>query len=327
MGLATVASGGLTLANHQHASQESFENRFELVRAAGMGFFGAVFYARVKSDYLLQTSRLTNNSVSYDTGDGIQGTIAVKICNPFCPSGVRTSARHLVKEIKAMQQIWSIMNEPLEHHFAKLYEYNTSDAPWYSMEPVLSGLTLESLFLTTQAKQQPIPEHLMFHMVDQITKAYIFLYEECRIVRADANRRNIMLRYPGRETPLMPDLVLIDWSLWEEASEERIIKDTKDVLESLSPVLFEGGRSCGASHEQVACTVSSTAHSRDWLQLYDIMSKRKCSMQSLRRKVSTTAEESRKKVDVGSEAAGAIQDLLATAGDSFMESSLREVVA
>jgi RIO-like serine/threonine protein kinase len=97
------------------------------------------------------------------------------------------------------------------------------------MEPVTSGLTLENLYKTTQAKQQPIPEDLTFHMIDQMTKACDFLYTKCRIIRADVNRRNIMLRYPGREAPLMPDLVMIDWPLWEESSDELILKDTADV--------------------------------------------------------------------------------------------------
>jgi serine/threonine protein kinase len=225
----TTAHTGTVRDSRQDACQESFEESFQPVYAAGMGFFGVVFYALMKSDLLLEKSRFTINTVKYDGASGLQKIKAVKICNPLCPSGVKASASYLIKELRAIQKVWLSMEEPVQHNFAQLYGYNTSDAPWYSMEPVTSGLTLENLYKTTQAKQQPIPEDLTFHMIDQMTKACDFLYTKCRIIRADVNRRNIMLRYPGREAPLMPDLVMIDWSLWEESSDELILKDTADV--------------------------------------------------------------------------------------------------
>jgi serine/threonine protein kinase len=109
------------------------------------------------------------------------------------------------------------------------------------MEPVLSGLTLGNMYMTSQQQALPVPEELAFYIVDQISQACSFLHDKCRIVRADVNRENVMLRYPGRESKLLPDVVLIDWSLWEEASAEWIVRETEKVYECLLPVLFEGG--------------------------------------------------------------------------------------
>jgi serine/threonine protein kinase len=328
---------GLTTTTHSHrnviqdsrrdASQESFEQRFELVHAAGMGFFGVVFYALIKSDFLLEKSRLKSDTLRYDGTSGLQKIKAVKICNPLCPSGVRASASYLNKEIRAVRQIWSCMEEPFQHSFVKFHEYNTSDTPWYSMEPVISGLTLESLYKTTQTKQQPLPEDLTFHFIDQVTKACNFLHTKCRIVRADVKLENIMLRYPGREAPLMPDLVMIDWSLWEEASDELILKDTADVYQAISPVFFEGGWPCGTHHERDACILTNTIHSQEWLHLYDVISTKKCSIQSLSESIASLANESRQQVVVNSEAANVIGDLLAAASSSFTEADLREALA
>lgn len=136
----------------------------------------------------------------------------------------------------------------------------------------MSGLTLEKLYLASKAKQQPLSEELAFHMVDQVTNACLFLHKKCCIVHADVNRENFMLRYPGRQTPLMPDVVLIDWSLWEEANPERIVKDTESVYKSLYPVLFEGGWGCGADHEQQGCAIHNITHSAEWFHLYRTIS-------------------------------------------------------
>jgi serine/threonine protein kinase len=313
--------------SRQNINLESFEQRFEPVHAAGIGFFGVVFYALIKSDFLLEKSRLKSDTLRYDGTSGLQKIKAVKICNPLCPSGVKASASYLDKEIRAIRQIWSCMEEPFQHNFAKFYEYNTSDTPWYSMEPVLSGLTLESLYKTTQFKHQPLPEDLTFHLIDHITKACNFLHTKCGIVRADVNRENLMLRYPGREAPLMPDLVMIDWSLWEEASDELMLKDTADIYQAISPVFFEGGWLCGAHHERDTCAVTNTTHSQEWLDLYDIISTKKCSMQSLGEKVASLANESRQQVLVYSEAANVIGDLLAAGKSSLTEVDFIEALA
>jgi serine/threonine protein kinase len=326
MGLITTTRANVVLENHPETNHESFEDWFELVHAAGMGFFGVVFYALIKSDFLSEKSRLKRDKIDYDGASGLQKIKAVKICNPLCPSGVKASASYLKKEIRAIRRVWSCMEAPFQHNFVKLYEYNTSDTPWYSMEPVMSGLTLESLYKTTQTRQQPLPEDLAFHIIDQVTKACNFLYTKCRIVRADVNRENIMLRYPGREAPLMPDTVMIDWSLWEEASGQMVLKDTADVYQAISPVLFQGGWPCGMHHERDACAVTNTTHSPEWLHLYDAMSARNYSMRSLSESVATLANESRQRVVVNSEAANVIGNLLTAASSSFTGPDLREAL-
>jgi serine/threonine protein kinase len=254
------------------------------IRACGWHgfFFGIVLYALIKSDFIVEQSRLTSDPVQYDSANGLRKIQAVKICNPSCPSGIKASGSYLIKEIEAMKQVWSSMEERVHHNFVKLYNYSTSDAPWYSMEPVMSGLTLEKLYITTQAQLLPIPEELAFHIVDQITKACLFLYEKCRMVSADVNRENVILRYPGRETALMPDVVLIDWSLWEEANAERIDIDTRGVYEFLCPFLFGGGWRCGTRHDENACTIKDVAHSQEWLDLYNTMSTKHLSLEHLR---------------------------------------------
>jgi hypothetical protein len=85
MGLITTARANVVLENHPETNHESFEDRFELVQAAGMGFFGVVFYALIKSDFLSEKSRLKSDTVRYGGADGLQKIKAVKICNPLCP--------------------------------------------------------------------------------------------------------------------------------------------------------------------------------------------------------------------------------------------------
>ncbi len=49
-------------ANSCHeAVQKTVEDHFELIDTAGMGFFGIVFYALSKSDFLHEQSLLTND--------------------------------------------------------------------------------------------------------------------------------------------------------------------------------------------------------------------------------------------------------------------------
>ena len=104
-----------------------------------------------------------------------------------------------------------------------------------------------------------------------MSQACLLLYDRCKIVRADVNRKNVMLRYPGRKSESLPDVVLIDWSLWEEASSERITRETENVYECLFPVLFEGGWECETRHDRQGYkAVNNTAHSPEWLELYAI---------------------------------------------------------
>jgi hypothetical protein len=65
------------------------------------------------------------------------------------------------------------------------------------MEAVMSRLTLEKLYKSSEKRGLPVPKELAFHLVDQITKATLFLHEKCAIVCADVNRENVMLRYPN----------------------------------------------------------------------------------------------------------------------------------
>ncbi|KAK5163062.1 uncharacterized protein LTR77_010997 [Saxophila tyrrhenica] len=330
MTLIAATSTGIVLSDHreadQDACQEGFQDRFELVHAAGVGFFGIVFYALVKSDFAFEQSRLTDDPSRYEGAGGLGKIQAVKICNPMCPSGVKASASYLVKEITAMRTVWSRMEKSVHLNFVKLHDYSISNAPWYSMEPVMSGLTLEKLYVTTQAWQSTVPEELAFHIVDQLTKACLFLYEKCNIVRADTNRENFMLRYPGRQTPLLPDVVLIDWSLWEEADAGRIAKDTRKMYEAVFPVLFEGGWTCGASHSQLGCAIDNATHSKAWLDLYNTMSAKASSIQRLGEGVAIAAKESRQRVEADSQVANVVRVLMVTAGDRFTETSLRRAL-
>ncbi|KNG45296.1 hypothetical protein DDE82_009020 [Stemphylium lycopersici] len=321
MGLITSTRANLERDGYHYGQEdkchEAFEDRFMPLDAAGMGFFGIVFYALTKFDFAVERSLLISDPVRYNSADGLRKVQAVKICNPLCPSGTKASAEYLMKEIKAMKRVWSEMEECVRHNFVRLCDYSTSNGPWYSMEHVTSGVTLETLYRTNQAKQSPVIEELAFHLVDQITKACVFLHEKCGIVCADVNRRNIMLRYPGRETPLMPDVVMIDWSLWEEANAERVDKDTKDVYESVFPVLFEVGWSCGMSHDQKTCTVSDAGHSREWLHLYKDMSARQLSLRHLGASVKNTSNESRRRVSEDCHKADKVQ------GSKFANESAR----
>ncbi|KAH3911547.1 hypothetical protein HBH56_136270 [Parastagonospora nodorum] len=56
-----------TSPDDPHATQD----RFELLDAAGMGFFGVVFYALTKHDFTVEQSRLTSDPANYDSAGGI----------------------------------------------------------------------------------------------------------------------------------------------------------------------------------------------------------------------------------------------------------------
>jgi serine/threonine protein kinase len=161
------------------------------------------------------------------------------------------------------------MEEDVQHSFVRLVSSCESETPWYSMEPVFSGLTLEKLYLASQVQDLPIPEELAFHIIDQVSKACLFLHKRCKLVRVDTNRQNLMLRYPGRKTACMPDVVLIDWSLWENANAGNIAKDTENVYECLFPIFFEAGWRCreAGNHRDECSTINGTPHSLKWLEL------------------------------------------------------------
>jgi serine/threonine protein kinase len=188
------------------------------------------------------------------------------------------------------------MEEAVQDNFVRLYDYNTSIAPWYSMEAVTSGLTLEKLYQGSEERRLPVPEELAFHLVEQVTKATLFLHEKCGIVHADVNRENIMLRYPGRQTAVMPDVIMVDWSLWEEANEERIVKDTNDVYESVFPVIFKAGWECGSSHNREDCKTNKTTHSAAWIDLHRAMSEQQLPLGCFKERIASTASKCHKEV-------------------------------
>lgn len=335
MGIATATHACFTSGGHQDGQQdrdqdslqELVEDRFQLMDAAGMGFFGVVFYALLKTDFTVQSSMLRSDPSKYDGGRGLQAVRAVKICNPLCPSGVKASASYIMKDIWAMKMVWSKMQEHVRHNFVRLLDYSTSETPWYSMEPVVSGLTLEKVYLVSQRQGLPIPEELAFHVVGQMSQACLFLYDRCGIVRADVNRENVMLRYPGRETGSLPDVVLIDWSLWEEASVERIVRETENVYECLFPVLFEGGWGCGTRHDRHNCKViSNTTHSSEWLDLYRIMFGKQASLEELDREFADVTNRSRRKLKAGSAKVDEIQALFMATEAPFTEGSLKRAL-
>lgn len=310
---------------HLNGIQERVEDRFQLIDVAGMGFFGVVFFALPKYDHMMNQSLLKSNPSNYNIASSIQLIQAVKICNPLCPSGIKASAEYLLKDITAMKTIWSGMEKTVRHNFVRLLNYNTSGTPWYSMEPVISGLTMEKLYSASKVQRVPVPEELAFHIVGQISQACLFLYEKCGIVRADTNRENIMLRYPGREIALLPDVVLVDWSLWEDASAENISRDTKDIYECLHPVLFQGGWKCGMNHDRHKCSMSNIAvHSPQWLDLFQIMSNKQLPLNDLEKKNAEVVNESRQRIELNDQVAGKIKELLSEA--SSTETKLKEAL-
>jgi hypothetical protein len=170
----------LGLSNHclQNASQKPFADRFEPVGLAGIGFFGVVLYAMIKLDSQLKDPRDVENAQSNDCGTSTRKLLAVKLCRPGCPSGINDSARRLILEMEAMKRVSQNITEPMRSCFAELHEYNTSNEPWYSMEPIMPGITLEQVFNIISAATHPVPEGLAFHFADQVARAYRFLHED-----------------------------------------------------------------------------------------------------------------------------------------------------
>lgn len=189
------------------------------------------------------------------------------------------------------------------------------------MEPVLSSLTLEKLYESTRSRQIPVPEVLAFHIVAQTFEACLFLHESCELVRMDSNRENILLRYPGRQIPQLPDVVIIDWSLWDEANADRTRKDSKAVCDLMLPVLFHGGWKCGTEHS-TRCAPLLRPHSQEWLHLWDDMCGERPEFSRLAEYVAAATRESRRLVVTEREMADRVQALLDTTETRFAESRL-----
>lgn len=58
------------------------------------------------------------------------------------------------------------MKEAVQYNFVRLYDYNILIALWYSMKAVMSGLTLEKLYKTSEERGWLVPEELAFYLLD-----------------------------------------------------------------------------------------------------------------------------------------------------------------
>jgi hypothetical protein len=108
---------------------------------------------------------------------------------------------------------------------------------------------------------------------------------------------------------VMPDVIMIDWSLWDEANEERIVKDTKGVYESVFPIIFEAGWECGASHNQEDCTANRTTHSAEWLDLHRVMRAQQLPLRCLAERIATTASKCRQRTEDNDQKADGVTSL------------------
>lgn len=193
------------------ACGDSFGEHFLPLGVAGIGSFSIVFSATTKSKPYIEKFGTPHHREESD-GRGTQAIQAVKLCLPGCPSGIKSSTVRLLAEIEAMKRVSQNRTESVRHLFAELYAYNTSHEPWYSMELILPGTTLRQVFDVASAASHPVPEAIVFHVADRAARAFHFLHDDYRLVCTDIRQTNMMLRYPGREVAVMPDLVLIDWS-------------------------------------------------------------------------------------------------------------------
>jgi hypothetical protein len=121
----------------------------------------------------------------------------------------------------------------------------------------------------------------------------------------------------------MPDIVVIDWSLWREASEETISHDTRNMYECIYPVIYEGGWPCRGSHGRESCAVHNVTHTMEWLQLQDVVRKKQCPTNLLSESIRFTTAISRQTIMEDNQKAEKIMDLMLTAGDQFTEATLR----
>ncbi|CAG5137369.1 uncharacterized protein ALTATR162_LOCUS77 [Alternaria atra] len=275
------------------ACGDTFEDHFSPLGVAGIGSFGIVFSATTKSKLHIQETRTLQHREESD-GTGTQALQAVKLCLPGCPSGIKGSTIRLLAEMEAMKRVSQNRTESVRHLFAELYEYNTSNEPWYSMELILPGISLQQVFDVANAASHPVPEEIVFHVADQAARAFHFLHVDCRLVCTDISQSNMMLRYPGREVPVMPDLVLIDWSFWAEASDRTTTCAVQNLYHCLFPVFFDSGWRCGPHHDQDSCAASGVLHGCEWLDLQSLMGSRQSTLSSFSDSIQTTVKHMRR---------------------------------
>jgi len=124
-----------------------------------------------------------------------------------------------------------------------------------------------------------------------------------------------MLRYPGREVPVMPDLVLIDWSFWAEASDKTTTCAVRNLYNCLVPVFFNAGWRCGRPHDQDSCAATGAFHSCEWLDLQDLMGNRQSTLSTFSDTIQATVEKMRTETMSRSGSAEAFGNLLLAFAD------------
>lgn len=160
------------------ACGETFEDHFSPLGIAGIGSFGVVFSATTKLEPHID-KLVTPQHRDKSEDSGTQALQAVKLCLPGCPSGIKGSTSRLRAEMEAMRRVSKNSTPSVRHLFAALYAFNTSNEPWYSMELILPGITLQQVFDVASAASCPFPEEIVFHVADQAARAFQFLHDKC----------------------------------------------------------------------------------------------------------------------------------------------------
>jgi serine/threonine protein kinase len=300
------------------ACGDTFEDRFSPLGVAGIGSFGIIFSATTKSKSRVDKLETPQHREASEHR-GTQALQAVKLCLPGCPSGIKGSTTRLQAEIEAMRRVSENSTRSVRHLFAELYAFNTSNEPWYSMELILPGITLQQVLDIASAASHPVPEEIVFHVADQAARAFHFLHEVCRLVCTDISQSNMMFRYPGREVYGMPDLVLIDWSFWVEASDKTTTRSVRDLYDCLVPVFFDAGWRCGPRHDRDSCAASDVSHSCEWLDLQSLMGSTQNSLSALSDNIQTTVKHMRTETTGNFGRIEAFKNLLLSSADVSTE--------
>jgi serine/threonine protein kinase len=296
------------------ACSKTFEDQFSPLEVAGIGSFGIVFSATTKSKPHIDKLGTPQHRDASE-GSGTQALQAVKLCLPGCPSGIKGSTSRLRAEIEAMRRVSKNTTPSVRHLFAELYAFNTSDEPWYSMELILPGVTLQQVFDVASAASYPFPEEIVFHVADQAARAFQFLHDQCRFVCTDISQSNMMLRYPGKEVSVMPDLVLIDWSFWAEASDQTTTCAVRNLYNCLAPVFYDAGWRCSRRHDQDSCAASGVFHSCEWLDLQNLMDSGQSTLRTFSDSIQATVTRMRTETMGNSGSAEAFGNLLLASVD------------
>ncbi|KAF2685214.1 hypothetical protein K458DRAFT_388108 [Lentithecium fluviatile CBS 122367] len=146
----------------------------------------------------------------------IKDVITFKV--PESRHGVGGAEEELMKEIQTRENILETLAKaddnvkyPISCCLLNLYEYNPSESMWYAMEALPLGLTIEALQKPALGIYLAFPDEVIPHIFYQLSQALEFLHRECQITHVDISRKNIMLRWMGRECEYLPDAILIDF--------------------------------------------------------------------------------------------------------------------